>query len=81
MIENDRFSSSRMNQVEKEYGKPLSELLVQMQNDLGKQGTCDALGISKASLGYWNLRCGVRVSAVAYLPETQYDSVMEKKSS
>ena len=52
-----------------------------MQNDLGKQGTCDALGISKASLGYWNLRCGVRVSTVAYLPETQYVSVMEKKSS
>jgi hypothetical protein len=80
MLVNDRFSSSRMNQVEKEYGKPLSELLVQMQNDLGKQGTCDALGISKASLGYWNLRCGIRVSTIAYLPETQYVSVMDKSS-
>jgi ribosomal protein L37AE/L43A len=80
MLLNDSYSSTRMNEIEQKFKKPLPELLVQMQNDLGKKGTCDALGISKASLGYWNLRCGVKVAAVAYMPETQEVTILEKNS-
>ena len=60
--------STKMNQVQLEYGRPLEEILSELQNDRGATETCDTLNISKATLGYWNLKCGIKVVRIAYQP-------------
>ena len=62
------WQSTKMNQVQLEYGRPLEEILSELQNDRGATETCDTLNISKAKLGYWNLKCGIKVVRIAYQP-------------
>jgi len=62
------WQSTKMNQVQLEYGRPLEEILSELQNDRGATETCDTLNISKATLGYWNLKCGIKVVRIAYQP-------------
>ena len=62
------WQSTKMNQVQLEYGRPLEEILSELQNDRGATETCDTLNISKATLGYCNLKCGIRVVRIAYQP-------------
>ena len=62
------WQSSKMNSIQAEYGRPLEEVLSELQNERGASRTCETLGISKATLGYWNLKCGIRVIRVAYQP-------------
>ncbi len=66
--ENTMYQSTRMKEVQDRFQKPLPRLLADLQNQHGAARTCEILGISKASLGYWNLKCGVRVVRVAYIP-------------
>jgi hypothetical protein len=43
-----------MQRVERAHdGRPLERLLPEMVNELGLSGTADELGVSKATLGYW----------------------------
>ena len=62
------WQSTKMNAVQLEYGRPLEEILSELQNERGASAPCDPLGISKATLGYWNLKCGIKVIRVAYQP-------------
>ena len=66
--ENTMYQSTKMKEVQDRFEKPLPKLLADLQNENGAARTCEILGISKASLGYWNLKCGVRVVRVAYIP-------------
>ena len=66
--ENTMYQSTRMKEVQNKFKQPLPRLLADLQNEHGAAMTCEILGISKASLGYWNLKCGVRVVRVAYIP-------------
>ena len=66
--ENTMYQSTKMKQVQDKFQQPLPRLLADLQNENGAARTCEILGISKASLGYWNLKCGVRVVRVAYIP-------------
>ena len=62
------WQSAKMREVQNKFGQPLPKLLVELQNLHGAARTCELLGISKASLGYWNLKCGIRVVRIAYIP-------------
>lgn len=57
-----------MLRVEKEFDRPLERLLPELVNDQGLTGTADALGVSKATLGYWMLKLGINVRRVAVAP-------------
>lgn len=54
--------------MEEEQGEPLEDLLPRVVNERGVTGAAERLGVSKATLGYWLLRLGVRVETVALAP-------------
>ena len=58
----------KMIAVEEKYRQPLETLLPKMINDMGQSAVSDELGISKATLGYWNLKLGIVVHRVATAP-------------
>ena len=58
-----------MAQVERSHNnQPLERLLPEMINDQGFTATAGALGVSKATLGYWLLKLGINVRRVALAP-------------
>jgi|TARA_B100001971_G_C18092512_1_gene484277 hypothetical protein len=57
-----------MQRVEKEHQRPLERLLPEMVNEIGLSSTAEALGVSKATLGYWLLKLGINVRRVALAP-------------
>ena len=57
-----------MQRVEKEHQRPLERLLPEMVNEVGLSSTAEALGVSKATLGYWLLKLGINVRRVALAP-------------
>ncbi len=48
--------------------QPLERLLPEMLNEHGLTATAVALGVSKATLGYWLLKLGINVRRVALAP-------------
>ena len=54
-----------MLRVEKEFDRPLERLLPELVNEQGLTATADAIGVSKATLGYWMLKLGINVRRVA----------------
>lgn len=48
--------------------QPLERLLPEMLNEQGLTATAVALGVSKATLGYWLLKLGIAVRRVALAP-------------
>ncbi len=57
-----------MLRVEKEFDRPLERLLPELVNEQGLTATADAIGVSKATLGYWMLKLGINVRRVAVAP-------------
>ena len=57
-----------MQNVENRYHRPLERLLPEMVNERGLSYTALELGVSKATLGYWLLKLGIRVQRVALAP-------------
>ncbi len=57
-----------MRRVEQEHQRPLERLLPEMVNEIGLSNTAEALGVSKATLGYWLLKLGINVRRVALAP-------------
>jgi len=58
-----------MLRVEREYGRPLEELLPERVNDVGLSATAEELNVSKATLGYWLLKLGISVRRIAVSPD------------
>ena len=67
-----------MRQVEEQHRQPLERLLPEMINEQGHSATAQALGVSKATLGYWLLKLGINVRRVALAPG---ESLEVKRSS
>ena len=57
-----------MQRVEKEFSRPLENLLPEKVNERGLSATAEELGVSKATLGYWLLKLGINVRRVALAP-------------
>ena len=57
-----------MQRVEKEFSRPLENLLPEKVNEVGLSATAEELGVSKATLGYWLLKLGINVRRVAVAP-------------
>ena len=47
--------SKLMRQIEKRYGKPLKDILVEKYNEGGLPKMAEEMGVSKATLWYWML--------------------------
>ena len=60
--------TKKMQAVEKKINQPLERVLPEMVTDQGLSATADALGVSKATLGYWLLKLGINVRRVALAP-------------
>lgn len=54
--------------VEQQHQRPLERLLPEMINEIGLTRTAEQLGLSKATMGYWNLKLGIQVRTVALAP-------------
>src|SRR3990167_6621136 len=57
-----------MLRVEREYQRPLEQLLPEMVNEHGLSGCADKLGVSKGAVGYWLMRLGINMQRVALAP-------------
>ena len=57
-----------MQRVDKEFSRPLENLLPEKVNEVGLSATAEELGVSKATLGYWLLKLGINVRRVALAP-------------
>lgn len=60
--------TKKMVTVEQEWKEPLETLLPKMVTARGLSATADQLGVSKATLGYWLLKLGIKVRRVAVAP-------------
>ena len=60
--------TKKMQAVENKINQPLERVLPEMVTDQGLSATADALGVSKATLGYWLLKLGIDVRRVALAP-------------
>lgn len=80
-VNTDRsLSSSKMRAIEEEYKRSLDEVLVELQNQFTVKEVCEKLEISPANLSYWNLRCGIKVIRVAYIPAKGQEIVVTEGS-
>ena len=57
-----------MKTIEEKHQRPLEKMLPEMMNEKGLSETADALGVSKATLGYWLLKLGLNVRRVCLAP-------------
>jgi len=65
-----------MKQVAAKYdGRPIVDIIVEGINNNGLSETAAQLGISKASLGYWILKLGIRVQRIALKPNERIEIV------
>ena len=60
--------TKKMVVVEQEWKERLETLLPKMVTARGLSRTADQLGVSKATLGYWLLKLGIKVKRVALGP-------------
>ena len=51
--------------IEKRYGKPLKEILIEKYNTLGLPAMAEEMRLSKATLWYWMLRERIEVERKA----------------
>ncbi len=60
--------TKKMIVVEQQFKERLETLLPKMVTARGLSRTADQLGVSKATLGYWLLKLGIKVRRVALGP-------------
>ena len=54
-----------MKEVESKFQRPLESLLLDLVNQHGLSHAASELGVSKATIGYWMLKLGMRYRRVA----------------
>jgi hypothetical protein len=63
-----------MLRVEGEFGQPLEILLLFYLNTEGLVGTAELLNVAQATIGYWNLKLGIKS---VYLGEAEREVLRE----
>ena len=61
--------TKKMLEVERRFGRDLTELLAESVTEHGLSETADLLGQSKATVGYWLLKLDITVKRVALGPD------------
>ena len=64
----NRRKTKKMIAVEARFDQDLEDMLPPLVTENGLSATADALGVSKATLGYWLLKLGINVQRVALAP-------------
>ena len=54
--------------AEERFHRPLVDVLVDLYNRLGFTGMATELGVSRSTIWYWLLRCGIEIKTVALRP-------------
>ena len=57
-----------MRKAEEKIGQPLERALPRLVDEHGMAGAADVLEVSKATIGYWMLKLGIRTERVAVSP-------------
>ena len=57
-----------MRDVEQRTGQPIERLLPRIVAEEGLTAASNELGVSKATIGYWMLKLGIRTERVALAP-------------
>ncbi len=60
--------TKKMVAVEQRFKEPLESLLPKMVTARGLSATAEQLGVSKATIGYWLLKLGIKIRRVAIAP-------------
>ena len=60
--------TKKMLVVEERFQQPLEKILPELVTEWGLSATAEQVGVSKATLGYWLLKLGIRVRRVAIAP-------------
>ncbi len=58
--------SRKQKALELELGRPIRDVICEMVTEHGQAETAELLGVPKATLNYWILRMGLRVSRVCH---------------
>ena len=64
----NRRKTKKMIAVESRFDQELENMLPPLVTENGLSATAEALGVSKATLGYWLLKLGINVQRVALAP-------------
>lgn len=67
-----------MRQAEQRLGEPIEQALPRMIGELGQTGTAHQLEVSKATVGYWILKLGIRTERIAVMPG---EEIMVKRTT
>lgn len=61
-------TTTQMAAVERRYGQPLKQIIKRLVTEKGVSRAAEELGVSKATLGYWLLKCQLTVQRVVLEP-------------
>ena len=57
-----------MREVARQEGEPIAVVLKRLCTEIGVNGLAERWNVSKASVSYWMLKCGLRIELVAVAP-------------
>lgn len=69
----------KMKEVEKEFQRPLEELVPELISEHGLSEAAEIMGLSKATLGFWELKLGYETRRVVVKINEEVPVIMNKE--
>lgn len=60
--------TAQMRNIARQEGEPVALALKRLCTEIGINGLAERWGVSKATVGYWMLKCGIRIEYAAVPP-------------